>query len=54
MKKYTQQEYDAMPIVDGLRQCPTGDYSQCEKFDRASFGKGASFGARTSFGECVL
>lgn len=38
MKKYTQQEFDALPVVDGIKQCPTGDYSELK-----SFGKRCSF-----------
>ncbi|MFA5897797.1 MAG: hypothetical protein WC829_01660 [Hyphomicrobium sp.] len=32
MKKYTQEEFDALPLVDGVRQCPTGDYTQIMNF----------------------
>ena len=24
MKIYTQKEFDALPIIDGYKQCPTG------------------------------
>jgi len=44
MKKYTQQEFDALPVVDGIKQCPTGDYSELK-----SLGEGCSFGKRCSF-----
>lgn len=27
LHKYTQAEFDALPIINGYRQCPTGDYS---------------------------
>ena len=46
MKKYTQAEFDALPVIDGKKQCPTGDYSNI-----CSFGGGCSFGERCSFGE---
>ena len=46
MKEFTQAEYDKFEIVDGIRQCPSGDYSQVASFgERASFGEGASFGS---------
>ena len=45
MKKYTQAEFDALPVIDGRKQCPTGDYS-----DIRSFGEWCSFGERCSFG----
>jgi hypothetical protein len=52
MKKYTQEEFDALPLVDGVRQCPTGDYTQIMNFGAwCSFGEGCSFGAWCSFGE---
>jgi acetyltransferase-like isoleucine patch superfamily enzyme len=59
MNKITQQEFDALPIVDGLRQCPRDtDYSGVEDFgegcsfgERCSFGEGCSFGKGCSFGE---
>ena len=46
MKKYTQAEFDALPVIDGRKQCPTGDYS-----DIRSFGEWCSFGERCSFDE---
>ena len=52
MKKYTQAEFDAFQVVDGVRDCPTGDYTQVEKFGEwCSFGKWCRFGASCSFGE---
>ncbi len=33
MKKYTQQEFKALPVIDGTRQCPTGDYTAIKIFD---------------------
>lgn len=52
MKKYTQAEFDALPVTDGRKQCPTGDYSDiCSFGERCSFGKGCSFGECCSFGE---
>ena len=44
MKRYTQEEFDALPIVDGIRQCQPGDYSiVCNFGERCSFGEGCSF-----------
>lgn len=52
MKKYTQQDFDNFEIVDGYRQCPTGDYTDIKSFgESCSFGKWCSFGERCSFGE---
>ena len=58
MKKYTQEEFERLPIEDGYRICPTGDYTQVKDFgkrcsfgERCSFGRWCSFGKRCSFGE---
>lgn len=59
MKKYTQAEFDAIPVDEnGIRHCPTGDYTAINRFGAAcrfgeccSFGTGCSFGAHCSFGE---
>jgi hypothetical protein len=58
MKKYTQAEFDAFLIVNGFRQCPSGDYSGIRVFDEQCrfgewciFGDGCSFGAWCIFGE---
>ena len=64
MKKYTQEEFDELPIVDNFKQCPTGDYTSIEYFGEScsfgescrfgelcSFGKSCSFGKACSFGE---
>ena len=45
MKKYTQADFDAFEVIDGIKQCPSGDYS-----DIRVFGKRCSFGNRCSFG----
>ena len=57
MKKITQQEFDALPVVDGWKKCPgSTDYSAIKHFpdgcrfgERCSFGEGCSFGERCSF-----
>lgn len=43
MKKYTQADFDAFEVIDGIKQCPSGDYSDIQ-----------IFGAWCSFGEGVL
>lgn len=53
MKKYTQADFDAFEVIDGIKQCPSGDYSDIRVFGkRCSFGRGCSFGERCSFGKC--
>lgn len=41
LKKYTQKEFDALPVVNGWKRCPTGDYSLIKSFGEwCRFGKG--------------
>ena len=50
--KITQQQFDSFPVIDGRKQCPTGDYSLISSFGkRCSFGEECSFGGGCSFGE---
>lgn len=50
MKKYTQADFDAFEVIDGIKQCPSGDYSDIRVFGKCcSFGKECSFGERCSF-----
>lgn len=52
MKKYTQADFDAFEVIDGIKQCPSGDYSDIRVFGKkCSFGRGCSFGEECSFGE---
>ena len=52
MKKYTQADFDAFEVIYGIKQCPSGDYSDIRVFGACcSFGKGCSFGRCCSFGE---
>ena len=52
MKKYTQADFDAFEVIDGIKQCPSGDYSAIRVFDEdCSFGAWCSFGEDCSFGE---
>ena len=52
MKKIKQQEFDALPVVDGWKKCPgSTDYSAIKHFpDGCSFGAWCSFGEGCSFG----
>ena len=50
MKKYTQADFDAFEVIDGIKQCPSGDYSDIQIFgERCSFGRCCSFGEWCSF-----
>lgn len=52
MKKYTQADFDAFEVIDGIKQCPSGDYSDIQIFGECcSFGERCSFGKWCSFGE---
>ena len=52
MKKYTQADFNAFEVIDGIKQCPSGDYSDIQIFGEwCSFGKGCSFGEYCSFGK---
>lgn len=52
MKKYTQADFDAFEVIDGIKQCPSGDYSDIRVFGKeCSFGKWCSFGEDCFFGE---
>lgn len=52
MKKYTQADFDAFEVIDGIKQCPSGDYSDIQIFGEwCSFGACCSFGRACSFGE---
>ena len=44
MKKYTQADFNAFEVIDGIKQCPSGDYSDIQIFgERCSFGEECSF-----------
>lgn len=53
MKKYTQEEFDAIPVDGfGIKHCPTGDYTAINCFvGWCSFREGCSFDAGCDFGE---
>jgi len=45
VRKITQEEFDNFPVIDGRKQCPSGDYSEIKVFGgRCRFGEGCSFG----------
>lgn len=65
MKKYTQEEFDALPVDEfGYKRCPTGDYTAIKEFpckciflysctftSDCKFGESCSFGNRCRFGK---
>lgn len=52
MTKYTQADFDAFEVIDGIKQCPSGDYSDIQIFGEwCSFGEKCSFGKWCSFSE---
>ena len=54
MEKYTQKDFDKFKMIDGIKQCPSGDYSSIGFFgERCFFGKRCSFGEDCSFGENI-
>ena len=51
MKKYTQADFNAFEVIDGIKQCPSGDYSDVQIFgERGSFGERHRFPFKTSDG----
>jgi len=51
LMKYTQEMFDAIPVVDGFKKCPTGDYSEIDKFPGLCvFKKDSLFGCNCNFG----
>ena len=57
MQGITQLEFDALPVIDGIRQCPGySDYSEiCSFGTSCSFGEGCSFGTSCRFGDgCIF
>lgn len=52
MEEYTQADFDAFEVIDGIKQCPSGDYSDIQIFgERCFFGEECSFGEWCSFGK---
>lgn len=53
VKKYTQADFENFEVIDGRLQCPTGDYTDIQKFPAdCDFGLGCGFGERCSFSKC--
>jgi len=49
--RYTQEMFDSLPVIDDIKHCPTGDYSEIGKFPNyCSFMKNSLFGFGSSFG----
>ena len=50
MKEYTQADFNAFEVIDGIKQCPSGDYSDIQIFGEwCSFGEWCTFGEWCSF-----
>jgi len=50
---YTQELFDALPVVDGVRHCPTGDYTQVREIGPdCKFGPHCTFGPYCTFDSC--
>ena len=50
MRLITPEEFQNFPVVNGVKQCPTGDYSLIKEFpEYCSFAKGCSFAVGCSF-----
>ena len=50
MNTYTLEDFEDFPIIDGIRQCPSGGYTAIRSFPRyCSFSAGCSFGAGCIF-----
>lgn len=50
----TAEQFNDFPLVDGVRKCPTGDYSQIPSFENCEFESNCIFAAGTKFNCCVL
>lgn len=47
--KFDSSTFAALPVIDGMRQCPEGDYSEISDFYNCSFlGRGCHFGSGSS------
>ena len=50
MKVITKEEFDNFPVMDGYKQCPSGDYSQITHFtDKCNFEDFSKFGNNCIF-----
>ena len=51
MNTYTLEDFEAFPIIDGIRQCPSGGYTAIRSFPSyCSFDAGCRFDAGCIFG----
>jgi len=58
LKKYTWEMFDELPVVNHIKQCPSGDYSKIEDFlnccsfdNNCKFENWANFEQRCDFGQ---
>lgn len=52
MEKITQEEFDKLPIENGIKNCPTADYSLIKNFGEwCSFSYESIFGNNSRFGD---
>ena len=58
MNVINQEEYNTFPVVNGYKQCPSGNYTQIKYFgerctfdDNCIFGNDCNFGESNKFGE---
>jgi len=55
MKLFTQAEFDNLPVIDGVKQCPTGDYSSVRNFgERCVFGAESIFCRDSRFADSCI
>ena len=52
MKSYTQEEFDKFLVIEGIKQCPTGNYTAIKYFtEKCSFSEECSFSEGSIFVE---
>lgn len=52
MKIFNLKGFKNLPLINGIKQCPSGDYSAIKNFGEwCSFSYGCRFGEQCSFGE---
>ena len=59
--QFTEEDYNNFPVIDGYKQCPSGDYSRLKFFHKCIFGNNcvfrrfSNFSCGCKFGEnCVF
>lgn len=50
----TAEQFSNLPLVDGVRKCPVGDYSQILSFHNCEFESNCIFAVDTKFDCCTL